>query len=109
MCLLIGALREGETAEVIAEPPELISSSLLPDILYTVRSTRGERLLHLEIQTRYQETVPERVAIYGARIWLTHPAARTPTSVKQVMRGGPEAIDSVVLLLTDRGLPDHPP
>jgi hypothetical protein len=67
-------------------------STRLPDQPYRVASARGERIVHIEAESWWKNVMPKRMADYGAREWMKF---KLP-------------VECFVLLLTDRGLPNHP-
>src|SRR3989442_138427 len=89
LLILLGLLQPGEVAEIEALPRELNVSTQLPDQPYRVVISGQARIVHVEAQTVYEAAIPERVAEYGARLWMKY---RLP-------------VESYVLLLTERGLP----
>jgi len=93
LLILLGYLQPGQRAEIELLPRELGVATRLPDQPYRVVTTQGRRLVHVEAQTVYDSQMPERMADYGARLWMTY---RLPLS-------------SYVLLLTERGLPQPAP
>ncbi|MCI0485714.1 MAG: hypothetical protein L0229_03845 [Blastocatellia bacterium] len=58
-----------------------------------METSQGVRLIHVKAQTVYDIHIPERMAEYGARLWMAY---RLP-------------VTSYVLLLTRRGLPARAP
>jgi predicted transposase YdaD len=89
LLILLGHLRPGQEAEIEALPRELNVSTQLPDQPYRVVVKGEPRIVHVEAQTVYETSIPERMAEYGARLWMKYRLA----------------VDSYVLLLTERGLP----
>jgi hypothetical protein len=92
LLLLLGEIEPGEKAEITPLQRELRISTRLPDQAYKVATVAGERIVHIEAQTRYDRLMPERMADYGAREWMKY---RLP-------------VTCCVLLLTDRALPKRP-
>ena len=93
LLLLLGEIEPGEKAEITPLQRELRISTRLPDQAYKVVTAAGERIVHIEAQSRYDHFMPERMADYGVREWIKY---RLP-------------ITCYVLLLTDRKLPQRPP
>ncbi len=93
LLILLGCLRPREKARIELLPRELSVSTLLPDQPYCVRTQRETWIAHVEAQTVYEYGIPERMAEYGARLWMNY---RLP-------------VRSYVLLLTNRNLPARAP
>lgn len=91
LMILLGCLREGERARIRHLPRELNISTLLPDQIYLIETGQETFIAHIEAQTIYDPIIPQRMAEYGARLWMKH---RLP-------------LRSFVLLLTSRGLPER--
>ena len=93
LLILLGFLQPGQQAHVELLPREVSVSALLPDQPYLVETEQGSCVVHIEAQTIYDPLIPERMAEYGARLWVRY---RLPVS-------------SYVLLLTRKGLPERAP
>ena len=95
LLLLVGAITPDEHATIEALPRELRAAKQVADQPYLIRSERGERIAHVEAQTRYYGDEPERMLDYGLYILLTY------------KREYP--VDSYLLILTPKGAPDEIP
>jgi hypothetical protein len=93
LLILLGYLRPDQEARIEALSRELSVSVLIPDQPYLVETDYRREIIHVEAQTVYVPMIPERIAEYGARLWMKY---RMPVS-------------SYVLLLTRRGLPARAP
>jgi hypothetical protein len=71
--------------------PELPAASRQADLVWEVTDTAGERgLLHVELQTKPDKQMGERVAEYGIRLWLReHLPVRTVVVFLQPARSLP--------------------
>ena len=94
LLILLGAIEPGEPVEIELLPREVGLSALFPDQPYLIRKGQEERIKHVEAQTEWPDNMPERMTEYALLLWLKN-------------RNRP--IDSYVLLLTPRGLPENPP
>lgn len=85
--------------------PELPAAARQADLVWEVTNAAGERgLLHIELQTKPDKQMGERVAEYGIRLWLREhlpvrtlvvflqPARSLPTSPFVITWGGWEAL-----------------
>ncbi|NOT61160.1 MAG: hypothetical protein HOP19_13155 [Acidobacteria bacterium] len=95
LLLLVGAITPDEHAVIEALPRELRAAKQVADQPYLIRSERGERIAHVEAQTRYYGDEPDRMLDYGLYILLTY------------KRGYP--VDSYLLILTPKGAPNEIP
>lgn len=93
LLILLGCLKPGQTAQIKLLPLELDISTLLPDQPYRVETADETSIVHIEAQTVYDNSMPERMSEYGARLWMKY---RLP-------------VRSYVLLLTKRNLLQRPP
>jgi hypothetical protein len=93
LLILLGAITPDEHPVIELLPREISVPALLPDQPYRVVSSRGERIVHLEAWTYWEQAVPHRMAEYGPLHWFKY---RLP-------------VESYVLLLTPHGCPVRPP
>ena len=93
LLLMLGAIEPGEKCAIELLPREIGSAALLPDQPYRVTSPRGDRVVHVEAWTRWEQGIPKRMVEYGPLHWLKY---RLP-------------VDSYAILLTKKGLPRRPP
>jgi len=93
LLLILGAIEPDEQAKIELLPREISVAALLPDQAYRVTSRRGDRVVHVEAWTRWEQDIPHRMVEYGPLHWLKY---RLP-------------VDSYVMLLTKTGLPRRPP
>jgi hypothetical protein len=91
LLFLLGVVCPGQGAHIGLLPREISVAAQLPEQPYEVITAEGHRVVHLEAQTVYDPTLPERMLDYGLRLWLRY---RLPLS-------------SYLLLLTPRGVPKH--
>jgi hypothetical protein len=61
LLLLLGVLQPDEPAQVTVLSRELRAAKQIADQIYLVKTTAGERLIHIEAQTRWEAALPERV------------------------------------------------
>jgi hypothetical protein len=87
LLILLGYLKPGQQAQIDLLPREIDVSTLLPDQPYRVVIGDDSWIVHVEAQTAYDSRIPERMAEYGARLWMKH---KLP-------------VRSYVLMLTRRG------
>ena len=93
LLLLLGAITPDEHPVIELLPREISVAALLPDQPYRVTSSRGERIVHVEAWTYWEQPIPHRMAEYGPLHWFKY---RLP-------------VESYVLLLTPHGCPPRPP
>jgi hypothetical protein len=67
---LVGAITLDEPVEIERIERELVTPARAVDQLFCLRTTAGTRLAHLEVNTRWRDNLPARVADYAVRIWL---------------------------------------
>jgi hypothetical protein len=91
LLLLLGELQPGQPAQIALLPREVSVAAQLPDQPYEVVTAEGRRIVHVEAQTAYDHTLPDRMLEYGVRLWLKY---RQP-------------LTSYALLLTSRGVPKN--
>jgi hypothetical protein len=72
LLLLLGAISPDEHATIEPLSRELRAAKQIADQPYLIRSERGERIAHVEAQTRYKGNEPDRLLDYGLYIWLTY-------------------------------------
>jgi predicted transposase YdaD len=89
LLLLLGDMKPNQNADIKVLPREISVSTRLPDQPYEVTSNGERRLVHVEAQTAYDTSIPERMLEYAVRLWVKY---RLP-------------ITSYLLLLTDRKAP----
>ncbi len=72
LLLLLGAITPDEHAIIEPLSRELRAAKQVADQPYLIRSERGERIAHVEAQTRYKGNEPDRLLDYGLYLWLTY-------------------------------------
>ncbi|MGH9842963.1 MAG: hypothetical protein ACREEM_29855 [Blastocatellia bacterium] len=92
LLILLGAIEPDEKAEIELLPREISVPAMLPDQPYRVRSPRGERVVHVEAWTRWNNGIPGRMVEYGPLHWFKY---RVP-------------VDSYVIVLSKEGMPRFP-
>ncbi len=68
---LVGALPEKITA-IETLPPELSSTTLIPDQLYLVTTPDEKYIVHIEAQTYWDAAIPQRMSEYALLLWLKY-------------------------------------
>lgn len=92
LLILLGAIEPDEKATIELLPREISVAALMPDQPYRVTSPRGERVVHVEAWTRWNNGIPGRMVEYGPLHWFKY---RVP-------------VDSYVIILSKEGMPRFP-
>jgi predicted transposase YdaD len=90
---MLGALDADAPATVTRLPKELIVSAVIADEIFLVEADGDRWIVHIEAQTRYDPTLPVRLAQYAIRLHLAYDLP----------------VRTFLLLLTKRGVPEPVP
>ncbi|MFQ3583025.1 MAG: DUF4351 domain-containing protein [Chloracidobacterium sp.] len=91
---LFGALPVNVPATITPLARELITSTRIPDAIYLIESGGERWIAHIEVQTRYDPEIPQRLLDYADRLRIAH--NNLP-------------VQAFLVLLTARGVPDPIP